>query len=231
MDLRHEPIVEGTQNKANQLLRSVLDNVFWLTLIAKLSPYAKRWWTDDLTRLRKVYTRLCNQASTEQQAGNRQPNLELQAKQSAKDCHSSLRIQKKLHWTTFLEDHKNIWEASKYLRSDINASSAKITGLQKTDGTTTTTQVELAYLLLKNFFPHLPFVTPDISEQASDNPWPFCNLTMQEVESVVLEENQWKAQENSRLPSVVWNKLWPVISSHIVSLFQTSLDEGILPSQ
>lgn len=70
VDLRHEPIVEGTQNQANQVLRIVLDNVFWLTPIAKPSPYAKRWWTDDLTRLRKVYTRLRNQASTERRAGN-----------------------------------------------------------------------------------------------------------------------------------------------------------------
>ncbi len=30
---------------------------------------------------------------------------------------------------------------------------------------------------------------------------------------------------------MVWNKLWPVISSHVVSLFQISLDKGILPSQ
>ena len=73
VDLRHEPIVEGTQKKANQLLRIVSDNVFWLTPIAKPSSYAKRWWTDDLTRLRKVYTRLRNQASTDRRARNRQP--------------------------------------------------------------------------------------------------------------------------------------------------------------
>lgn len=40
-DLRHEPMMEGTQNKANQLLRIVSDNVFRLTPIAKPSPYAK----------------------------------------------------------------------------------------------------------------------------------------------------------------------------------------------
>lgn len=54
---------------------------------------------------------------------------------------------------------------------------------------------------------------------------------MQEVENAVLEANQWKTPGNSGLPSMVWNKLWPVISSHVLSLFQTSLDEGILPYQ
>lgn len=227
VDLRHEPIVEGTQNKVNQLLRIVSDNVFRLTPIAKPSPYAKRWWTDDLTRLRKVYTRLRNQASTERRAGNQQPNLELRAKKAAKEYHSSLRIQKKLHWTTFLGDHKNIWEASKYLRSDLNTSFAKIPAIQKTDGATTTTPVEQASLFLENLFPSLPHIKPDVSEKASENPLPFCNLTMQEVEIAVLEANQWKAPGNSGLPSVVWSKLWPVISSHVLSLFQTSLDEGI----
>lgn len=43
--LRHEPIVEGTQNKANQLLRIVLENLFQVTPLAKPSTYAKRWWT------------------------------------------------------------------------------------------------------------------------------------------------------------------------------------------
>lgn len=184
-----------------------------------------------MTKLRKVYTRLRNQASTERRASNRQPNLELWAKKAAKKYHSSLRIQKKLHWTTFLGDHKNIWEASKYLRSDLNSSFTKIPALQKTDGVTTTTPMEQASLFLKNFFPPLPHITPDVSEKASENHLPFCNLTMQEVDIPVLETNLWKAPGNSGLPSVIWNKLWSVISPHILSLFQTSLDEGILPSQ
>ena len=91
--------------------------------------------------------------------------------------------------------------------------------------------MEQASLLLKNFFPPLPHITPDVSEKASENPLPFCNLTMQEVETAVLEANLWKAPGKSGLLSVVWNKLWSVISPHVLSLFQTSLDEGILPSQ
>lgn len=138
-----------------------------------------------MARLRKVYTRLCNQSSTERRAGNRQPNLELRAKKAAKEYHSSLRIQKKLYWITFLGDLKNIWEASKYLRSDLNTSFAKIPALQKTDGTTTTTPVEQASLFLKIFSPPLPHITPDILEEASGNLLPFYNLTMQEVEDAV----------------------------------------------
>ncbi len=131
----------------------------------------------------------------------------------------------------FVGDHKNIWDASRYLRPDLNASFAKIPALQQIDGTTTTTPLEQASLLLKNFFPPLPYITSHISEKASENPLQFHNLTMQEVETAMLEANQWKTQGNSGLPSVVWNKLWPVISFSILSLFQTSLDEGILPYQ
>lgn len=68
-------------------------------------------------------------------------------------------MQKKLHWATFLGDHKNIWEASKYLRSDTNSSFAKIPGLQQMDGTTTITPAQQASLFLKNFFPPLPPIT------------------------------------------------------------------------
>lgn len=47
----------------SQLLSVVQKAVDNHVPIAKPSQYAKRWWTEDLTKLRKDYTRLRNQAA------------------------------------------------------------------------------------------------------------------------------------------------------------------------
>jgi hypothetical protein len=49
--------LEGTvQQKTDRLMSVVLEAVHTLTPKAKPSPYAKRWWTTDLTQLRQIYT-------------------------------------------------------------------------------------------------------------------------------------------------------------------------------
>ncbi len=48
---------EGTvQQKTDRLMSVVLEAIHALTPKAKPSPYTKRWWTTDLTQLRRIYT-------------------------------------------------------------------------------------------------------------------------------------------------------------------------------
>jgi hypothetical protein len=54
--LRDRPLDGDVQRQTNRLMQVVLEAVNTLTPKAKPSPYAKRWWTQDLTKLRKVYT-------------------------------------------------------------------------------------------------------------------------------------------------------------------------------
>lgn len=48
-----------TQQRTDRLMAAVLEAVHALTPRARPSPYAKRWWTQDLTQLRRVYTISC----------------------------------------------------------------------------------------------------------------------------------------------------------------------------
>jgi hypothetical protein len=41
----------------------------------------------------------------------------------------------------------------------------------------------------------------------------------------------WKAPGEDGLPMVVWKQTWPVVKDRILSLFQASLSEGVLPQQ
>jgi hypothetical protein len=75
----------------------VIEAIYALTLEAKPSPYAKRWWTKDLTNLRRVYTHYHNWARAHWRAGVENRELEQQAKDSMKEYHDAIRRQKRAH--------------------------------------------------------------------------------------------------------------------------------------
>ncbi|EGU72704.1 hypothetical protein FOXB_16787, partial [Fusarium oxysporum f. sp. conglutinans Fo5176] len=79
-----------------------------LTPRAKPSPYAKRWWTNDLTQLRHVYTYWRNRARAARRAGQNTVDLEDTAKAAAKQYHDAIRQRKNTHWKEFLADNDNI---------------------------------------------------------------------------------------------------------------------------
>jgi endonuclease/exonuclease/phosphatase family metal-dependent hydrolase len=142
----------SVQQQTDYLMTAVTEVVSKLTPKAKPSPYAKRWWTADLTQLRCIYTYWRNQARARRRAGRAIPNLEQQAREAAKEYHDAIRKQKKAHWENFLADDANIWQATKYLKPSGSSFSDKIPPLVKGDGSATKDKVEQAEELLATFF-------------------------------------------------------------------------------
>jgi len=79
---------------------------------AKPSKYARIWWSENLTVLRRRYTTIRNQARSIRRQGRRGLNLEAATKAARHDFHHAITKQKKEHWTEFLGDATNIWQAS-----------------------------------------------------------------------------------------------------------------------
>ncbi|KAM3560256.1 hypothetical protein ARSEF4850_003736 [Beauveria asiatica] len=224
--------VEGTvQQSTDRLMSVVLEVVHALTPRAKPSPYAKRWWTSDLTQLRQVYTHWRNKARSARRAGCIATQLEATAKAAAKQYHDAIRQQKKSHWDEFMADNDNIWKAAKYLKSGDESAFGKVPQLVRADNTTTTTVEEQAEELLSTFFPPLPDEIQDEAEESQRGPVPMPEITMEEVERQLCRAKSWKAPGEDGLPVAVWKEIWPSVRNRVLSLFQASLDEGVLPDQ
>jgi len=195
---------------------------------AKPSRYAKRWWTADLTRLRKEYTVKRNAARALRRVGTSDTTLEAEVKQSRREFHHTVRKQKKHHWIDFLAEPTNIWKAAKFLEPNGATSFARIPALNSESGQTTSNE-GIAKELLYSFFPP-PVATPEVISHHVKEQLPLVPLTVQDVRRAIFDANPNKAPGRDGLPMLVWKMLWPCLKDELLSLFSKSLNQGQLPS-
>lgn len=227
---KDKPEEGSVQELTDLLMTGVTEIVGTLTPKAKPSPYAKRWWTSDLTRLRKAYTTLRNRARSDRRYNFRDRTLERDVKQASKEYHNKIRKQKKEHWENFLGDSTNIWQAAKFVKSP-GTSFDKIPPLLCSDGTFTTNKKEQANELLKVFFPPLPEFIEEEGTRPQRAQLPSEDLTLEEVRRHIFLAKPWTAPGDDGMPAEVWKQVWPVVKDRILKLFQKSLTNGTLPKQ
>lgn len=230
-NLRPLPWMVDVQTQTDQLMKVVLEAIYELTPRGQPQPYAKRWWTKDLTRLRRVYTFWRNQARAQRRAGASRPDLERRAKETAKEYHDGIRRQKRAHWADFLTEDINIWKASRYLKPGKDIMDDKVPALKREDGSTTKDKVEQAEELLQTFFPPLPVGIQGEGVRPHREAVRMPDLTLEEIEEKVMAAKPWKAPGEDGLPAVVWKRLWHVVKYRVWALFDASLREGIVPQQ
>lgn len=210
---------------------AVQEAIFALTPKAKPCPYAKRWWTQDLTKFRRVYTYWRYRARAQRRGGEASSTLEQQARAASKEYHDAIHKQQRMRWDDFLADDANIWKATRYLQPDQGSNWSRIPPLRKADGSLTRDTTEQAEQLLATFFPPLPENLKDEGDRPQRTAVAMPKLTEEEVESCLIKIKAWKAAGEDGVPAGVWRQVWPAVKESVRHLFQTSLDWGELPWQ
>jgi hypothetical protein len=123
------------------------------TPIAKPSPYAKRWWTAQLTKLRHDFQKT-------QRNFNNRPSREAKEKmlEARKTYHKAIKTEKRDHWQQWLEEatEKSVWTAHKYVANvPVDIAATRIPTLTH-QGRVAEKNEEKAELLTESFFPPPP---------------------------------------------------------------------------
>ena len=146
---------------ANRLVQIISNVINEKVPISKPSPYAKCWWTKELTNLKKEKNQLSNLLYRLRGI----PNAPIHTShREAASCFSNkIKESKKKHWLNWLEeaDSRDIYNANMYItNTPTNYSNARIPMLQSSmpDGSKVlaSENSEKAKTLIKKFFPPPP---------------------------------------------------------------------------
>jgi hypothetical protein len=183
---------------------------------AKPSAYGKRWWTPDLTALRRNYTWTRNLARSRRRHGNRDISLEAATKAARHDFHHAIKKQKKQHWTEFLDDTKNIWKATRYLDPSKGSSFGRIASMMSQNGELTQDKPEMAKELLASFFPPPPEPQqPDQHTRGNAEQFLMKGLSVDEIGQALSAASPDRAAGRDGLTIRVWREVWPVLQQQI----------------
>ena len=230
LELQQCPLTgKNVQDQTDTLMQVVGKAVFSLTPQAKPSPYTKRWWSTELTQLRDIYTYWRNKAKAARRTGTTSIELEKQARVAAKGYHGAIRTRKKAHWDNFLADSTNIWKAARFLSPGSPVD--RVPPLVGADGQLAVKEEEQASILIDKFFPPLPEQIDQERSSTTRQPLILERVTADEIFRAIQRASPLKAPGGDGLPALVWKQLWPVVQDQVLLLFNSSLDQGVLPSQ
>ena len=197
--------------------------------VSKPSPYSKKWWTADLTIMRRAYVFKRNGARSTRRAGIRDHTLEQEVAAAGRAFYAAARRQKRAHWNDFLADTVNIWKAAKYLQPEVSSGFGKIPALQTSDGITTEDN-KIAVQLIKDFFPPLSQRIQQEDSQHQAQQLPMDPISEHDIYNALLRASKDKAPGLDNKPTRVWVELWPTLRNDLLHLFQISIEQGRLAS-
>ena len=205
-----------------ELITSITKAVQESTPRRKPSPHSKRWWTYELTKIRREANRLRNifhltGREIDRQAWKQKDNIYVKEIEKAK----------KTKWQEFVKDadEKSIWQIKKYI--DSKTSQTVIPTLDDK----AITQAEKVDLLKQAFFPAPPRADlTDTQDAQYPQEIPFePTITIQQIRNAVNRVLPNKAPGPDGITNQVLKKALPVIEKHLQAILQASLNPGYFP--
>jgi ribonuclease HI len=219
-------------NREVEKLQQAMVQSYHLSCEEKLVKRKKpaKWWTSELTDLRKRLRRLFNKAKNHNSDEKWKQHAVMQKKYS-----KLLRRAKRIAWRRFCEEIQNVSETSKLnkvLASDVRT---KLDVLRKQDGTFTKSPSETLDILIATHFPDAVNIE-NVENELMDNRYDE-NVLNLAIQIVTEEKVRWSLNSFSPYKSPGPDKIYPimlqkgieVIMSWLLNIYRASIVLKYIP--
>ena len=199
--------------------------------VTNLSPKSKRWWTKELTQLRRDANKLGRQSYDRRH----DPEHVIHGKHSAaaKNYRRILEQTKRQHWRDWLEkaEDPDIWTAHRLTSSAWgDGGKARIPALKYKVGeveTSANTNLDKGRVLAKGFFP----VRPPADEAMSGYAYPpQCEnageITIEQITAQIRKLKPYKAPGPDGIPNIVLTKSADLIVTRLLPIYKAMLERS-----
>jgi len=229
------PIVTQCQldNNCVSLTKALQRTINSQVPTSTITSKSKRWWTKELTQLRRAANKLGRQSYRRRLDVDHAIHSEHAA--MVKKYHNTLDQTKRHHWRDWLEkaEDPDIWAAHRLTSSaGGDGGKTKIPVLKYKVGDTVATasaNCEKGRVLAKNFFP----TKPPSDEALVDHIYPRAcervgKITTEQIRAQCKKLKPFKAPGPDGIPNVVLTKCADLIAGRLCHIYRAMLDKNLL---
>lgn len=219
---------EEFQQAAQRLTNAITDAMETTVPFSKPCPHSKRWWTKELTNLRKQVTEANRLAYQFRGLPNHKCHEHLKTLKNR--YAAQIESTKKQHWIEWLEniEGNNLWTANKYISSSsTDGGKARIPTLitRNPDGmqVEANTNQEKSAILATSFFPPPPadnLVPPDVIYP--DPIAPHSQFTREEIIRAIIKLHGYKAPGPDSICNIVYKQCANTLVPYLTHLFNAA---------
>ena len=205
----------------------------------KLSPHTKRWWSNELRKMKKAVIKKGRKAH--RQRFNLQHPIHDEYRVFRRQYAKAIRTAKQQHWEEWLEslNETTVWTASRYANSPpTDASCTKVPNLKaKPRGgervIEATTNAKKSQLFYEAFYPEKPAQQPQESQSFvyPPNRWRFTPITDDQISRAIDNMLPYKATAPGTAPNCVLKETKDMILPYLGPLFRATFDLKYYPEE
>ena len=197
---------------------------------SKPRPDAKRWWNNDLMKMRRELNRLRTESYNYRVVANHSSHRELRKK--SKTYGKAIISAKRAHWNEYLEEmtSTDIWTANRYLKNPVgDGGMPRIPTLRTKNEDGAEIEVndnkDKAKLFAKTFFPAPPANPAEALPQEFPEPLPNPPpLDKAQIERAIRKLKPYKAPGPDGIPNIVLQKCFDIIADHLLYIYRAILE-------
>ena len=215
-----------------ELTAMIQSIIFEKVPVTEITPKSKRWWTKELTTLRKQANKLGRKSYKRRH--DPEHAIHAEHKEAAKKYVRTLKTTKQQHWRSWLERVKDpdIWAVHRLISTPTSdGGKARIPALKHRVGElekTATTNIEKGAALAKGFFPQKP-QTQD-TQEGEEYP-KTCSkagkVTKDQIRKQLKKLKPYKAPGPDGIPNIVLTKNADILVDRLYPIYVAMLDKNL----